>query len=172
MSGPDEPDLPPEACQAILAAPGFAPDFALGVACSAQAVTRIVFLPPQTRLLSPQQPVAVMAAYQLSAWLADPRYRFDLPLAPAGTAFRQRVWQAIADIPCGETRSYGALARQLDSAARAVGQACGDNPYPVVVPCHRVVAAGGRLGGFNHARRGWLLAAKEWLLAHERQPFA
>lgn len=161
MSGPDRADA---GCRAVLAAPGFC----LGVACTASVVTRIEFLPPETGLHEPQLPLAMQVVSQLSAWLADPHYRLDLPLAPAGTPFRQRVWQAIAAIPCGETRSYSALARQLDSSARAVGQACGDNPYPLIVPCHRVVAADGGLGGFNHARSGWLLDAKRWLLAREQ----
>ena len=71
-----------------------------------------------------------------------------MPLAPAGSGFRQRVWQAMQAIPVGETRSYGALARALGSAPRAVGGACGANPIPILIPCHRVVAGGG-LGGYS-----------------------
>jgi methylated-DNA-[protein]-cysteine S-methyltransferase len=70
-------------------------------------------------------------------------------------------------IPRGETRTYGEVATTLGSAARAVGQACGENRLPIVIPCHRVVAAGG-IGGFGHARGGYLLEAKRWLLGHER----
>lgn len=153
--------------QAIFTTPGLA----LGVACTAGAgagaVTRLEFLPPATPAYPPQTALATEVLRQLRYWLDAPAYRFDLPLAPAGTPFRQRVWQAIAAIPCGQTRSYGDLARQLDSAPRAVGQACGDNPYPIIVPCHRVTAANGKLGGFNHASEGWLLATKHWLLARE-----
>ncbi len=72
----------------------------------------------------------------------------DLPLAPAGSTFRQRVWRAMRAIPAGETRSYGALAGALGSAPRAVGGACGANPIPILIPCHRVVASGG-LGGYS-----------------------
>ncbi len=72
----------------------------------------------------------------------------DLPLAPAGSAFRQRVWRAMRAIPVGETRSYGAVAQALGSAARAVGGACGANPIPILIPCHRVVAGSG-LGGYS-----------------------
>jgi methylated-DNA-[protein]-cysteine S-methyltransferase len=90
----------------------------------------------------------------------------DLPLAPAGTAFRQRVWAAMRAIPPGSTRSYGDLARELGSAARAVGQACGANPIPILIPCHRVTGAGGRLGGFSG---GEGTATKRWLLEHERR---
>ena len=72
----------------------------------------------------------------------------DLPLAPAGSAFRQRVWRRMQEIPPGETQSYGALARALGSAPRAVGGACGANPIPILIPCHRVVAGAG-LGGYS-----------------------
>ncbi len=87
----------------------------------------------------------------------------DLPLAPAGSAFRQRVWRAMRAIPVGETRSYGAVAQALGSAARAVGGACGANPIPILIPCHRVVAGGG-LGGYSG---GTGLATKVALLKLE-----
>ncbi|MBI4756713.1 MAG: methylated-DNA--[protein]-cysteine S-methyltransferase [Betaproteobacteria bacterium] len=149
-----------EDCQAVVAAPGFA----LGVRCTGSHITEIRFLPPQPEMPA-TTPLAAEAASQLRAWLADPDFAFDLPLAAAGTAFQNRVWGQVLAIPRGATRSYGELARALDSAPRAVGQACGANPYPVVVPCHRVVAAGGT-GGFAHSREGPLLDIKHWLLAH------
>ena len=74
---------------------------------------------------------------------------FELPLAPAGTPFQQAVWRAMSEIPAGQTRSYGELAAAVGSAARAVGGACGANPIPIIVPCHRVLAAGGALGGYS-----------------------
>jgi len=86
---------------------------------------------------------------QLDAYFAGRPTAFDVPLAPAGTPFQRRVWRAMAAIPYGEVRTYGGLAAPLGSAARAVGMACGANPIPIVVPCHRVVAAGGRLGGYS-----------------------
>tara|TARA_R110002126_G_scaffold5452_13_gene28788 strand:- start:4220 stop:4738 length:519 start_codon:yes stop_codon:yes gene_type:complete len=89
------------------------------------------------------------AARQLTAYFDGALTAFDLPLAPAGSAFRKRVWQAMADIPYGETRTYGDLARSAGSAARAVGGACGANPIPVILPCHRVVAANGGAGGYS-----------------------
>ncbi|NJA88277.1 methylated-DNA--[protein]-cysteine S-methyltransferase [Rhodocyclus tenuis] len=113
--------------------------------------------------------LAAESARQLKAWLADPRVRFDLPLAPRGTPFQHRVWATIAAIPRGDTRTYGAIAGELHSAARAVGQACGANPLPIIVPCHRVIAANGGLGGFARAEGGFLLDVKRWLLQHERQ---
>ena len=76
------------------------------------------------------------------------RCDFDLPLAPAGSPFRTRVWAALRAIPYGETRTYGDLAAALGSAARAIGQANGANPIPILIPCHRVVAGNG-LGGYS-----------------------
>ena len=144
-----------------------APFGALGVRTGEHAVAEIRILPPGTQAVRPGNPLAERACAQLAAWLADPAAGFDLPLAPAGTGFQRRVWRAIAAIPRGKTRTYGEIAKRLASAPRAVGQACGRNPYPLVVPCHRVVAADGSLGGFANARGGWLLEAKRWLLAHE-----
>lgn len=153
---------------AILSAPGFA----LGVYCSDSEVLGIQFLPPQYERM-PDCPLAMEVARQLHAWLKDPAIKFDLPLQAAGTPFRRKVWAEISAIPRGETRSYGDLARAIGSAPRAVGGACGDNPFPIVVPCHRVVAQGtsfnGGLGGFNHAKDGLFMDIKRWLLQHERR---
>ncbi len=86
----------------------------------------------------------------------------DLP----GTAFQQRVWQALLRIPAGETRSYGVLAAELGSSAQAVGNACRSNPVPIVIPCHRVVAVNG-MGGYAGATAGYKMQIKRWLLQHE-----
>lgn len=94
-------------------------------------------------------PLLDRAAVQLREYFAGRRAAFDLPLAPVGTPFQRRVWAAIAKIPHGRTATYGELARRLSSGARAVGMACGRNPIPIIVPCHRVVAADGRLGGYS-----------------------
>lgn len=146
-----------------------APGFALGVRCDGSAVTGIVFLAAQAE--SPAtSPLATETVRQLRAYLRNPDFCFDLPLAPGGTGFRRRVWDAISAIPKSEARTYGELARDLATAPRAVGQACGANPLPVVVPCHRVVASDGTLGGFAHSRGGLLLDIKRWLLNHEGWP--
>jgi methylated-DNA-[protein]-cysteine S-methyltransferase len=142
-----------------------APTFSLGIRCSEDDIQSIDYLEP----CAPQAPqllLAKEAVRQLRAYLKDPKFVFSLPLAPAGTGFQRRVWAGIADIPSGGTITYGALAQAIGSAPRAVGNACGANPYPLVVPCHRVVAAGG-LGGFARQRGGFLLDVKRWLLAHE-----
>ena len=152
---------------AIVAAPGFA----LGVRCSDDEIIAIDFLEAQPEV-APTSPLAAEAVRQLRAYLADPAFAFGLPLRPAGTAFQRRVWGEIVAIPNGETRCYGQLAKNLKNAPRAVGQACGANPYPVVVPCHRVVAADGGLGGFARERGGFLLDIKRWLLKHEGGEFA
>ncbi len=89
------------------------------------------------------------AAGQLAEYFAGRRRDFDLPLAPAGSPFQRRAWAELGRIPYGATVSYGTLARRLGSAAQAVGQACGANPLPIVIPCHRVLAAGGALGGYS-----------------------
>ena len=89
------------------------------------------------------------AAAELAAYFAGEPYSFDLPVAPAGTAHDRKVWRAMQDIPHGGTRSYGEIARAIGSAAQAVGNACGRNPIPIVIPCHRIVAAGGRIGGYS-----------------------
>ncbi len=102
------------------------------------------------------------AATQLAAYFDGRLRTFSLPLAPAGTPFQQRVWQGISAIPFGRTATYGGLAETVDSMARAVGQACGANPIPIIVPCHRVVARDG-LGGWSGGR----LADKRILLELE-----
>lgn len=154
----------PEAAhyQAIVAAPGFA----LGINCDEDEINGIEFLPPQPAR-APDSPLAAEAVRQIEAYLAAPDFDFNLPLRPAGTAFQRRVWGAIAAIPLGQVATYGDVARQLANAPRAVGQACGANPYPLVVPCHRVIATGGGLGGFNRQGGGFLLDVKRWLLRHE-----
>lgn len=141
--------------------------FSLGILCTGDEITGIDYLPPGTAARSPALPLAHEAVRQLRAWLADPRHVFTLPLAAAGTLFQRRVWAAIAAIPCGDTLGYGELAARIGSGARAVGNACGANPYPIMVPCHRVVAAEHKLGGFARRREGWLLEVKRWLLHHE-----
>jgi methylated-DNA-[protein]-cysteine S-methyltransferase len=102
----------------------------------------------------------------IKRYMADARAGFDLPIELQGTPFQQRVWRALSAIPVGETLTYGQLAERIGSGARAVGNACRANPCPLVVPCHRVVAAKG-LGGFAGERSGQRLQIKRWLLRHE-----
>ena len=109
------------------------------------------------------------AKRQLDAYFDGRLKRFDLPLKPAGSRFQQAVWTRMRAIPYGAARTYGELAKSLGSVARAVGGACGKNPIPIVVPCHRVVGQGGRLGGYSGgdglATKRALLALEGYLLA-------
>jgi methylated-DNA-[protein]-cysteine S-methyltransferase len=114
-------------------------------------------------------PPAWLAA-PFAAYFDDPRRRIELPTRLRGTAFQRRVWRRIAAVPAGATCTYGELAQDVGSAARAIGGACRANPCPLVVPCHRVVARAG-LGGFAGDVDGRLLAMKRRLLAHERHVF-
>lgn len=109
-------------------------------------------------------PLLARVSAQLGEYFAGRRTTFDLPLAPPGDAFQQRVWAQLREIPYGETRSYGQLARALGQpgAAQAVGNANGANPISVVVPCHRVIGSDGSLTGYAGG-----LERKRWLLAHE-----
>ena len=143
--------------------------FALvGIRTEGDALAEIVYLPRSAGTLAPANALAERACVQIEKYAADPGYRFRLPLKPVGTAFQRRVWDMIAAIPCGQTRRYGDIARLLRSGPRAVGQACGTNYFPLVIPCHRVVAAGG-LGGFAHTSGGYLIEVKRRLLLHETQ---
>ncbi len=138
----------------------------LGIRTEGDVLAEITFLPKSGRAFAPLDRLAARACAQIERYLEDPEFRFDLPIASQGTPFQRRIWGAIAAIDPGRTRSYGEIARDLGSSPRAVGQACGANPVPLVVPCHRVLAAGG-LGGFAHHEGGFHLSVKRWLLAHE-----
>jgi methylated-DNA-[protein]-cysteine S-methyltransferase len=131
-----------------------------------ERVAEICYLPPSVATRAPANRLAERAARQLEAYRANPDTVFDLPLLIEGTDFQRRLWQALCEIPRGKTLTYGELAKRLGAEPRAIGQACGDNRLPIVIPCHRVVAANG-IGGFAHATSGYLLEAKRWLLAHE-----
>lgn len=140
----------------------------LGISTDGAHVTGIRFLAPSHAAHAPRRDsIAHLACVQIQAYLDNPGFAFDLPLRLSGTRHRLEVWEAMQRIPAGEVRTYGEIAREVRSSARAVGGACGANPIPLVVPCHRIVAAGG-LGGFMGARDdGFELSVKRWLLGHE-----
>ena len=94
-------------------------------------------------------PLLAEARRQIQAYFAGELTAFDLPVAPSGTAHQQKVWRAMQDIAFGDYRSYGDLSAAIGSSPRAVGTACGKNPIPIVIPCHRVLAAGGQIGGYS-----------------------
>jgi methylated-DNA-[protein]-cysteine S-methyltransferase len=144
-----------------------APFGKVGIRAAGARVREIVYLPGDTASAHSDDPLVREAAAQIRAYFADASMRFDLPLDAAGTPFQQRVWQGICRIGAGHVWTYGQLAREIGSVPRAVGQACGSNPLPIVIPCHRVVAAGG-IGGFaHHPGEGFYRNVKRWLLAHE-----
>lgn len=143
-----------------------APFAVLGIRTSGAWLTDIEYLPVGSPTLAPLDRLSERVCRQLERYLDDPAYRFNLPFEYRGTPFQCAVWKAIASIPPGATRRYSDLARVLRTAPRAVGNACGANRIPIVIPCHRVVAAQG-LGGFMRSRDGFPLDIKKWLLDHE-----
>lgn len=129
-------------------------------------LAEIRYVDDTTRRASDDTPLLRRAERQLAEFFAGRRHSFDLPLVPARTAFQQKVREAMQRIPYGQTRSYGELAHEAGGAPRAIGQACGANPLPLVVPCHRVVGAVG-LGGYSGGKG---LETKRFLLALESRP--
>jgi methylated-DNA-[protein]-cysteine S-methyltransferase len=150
------------------------PKMKVAVATRDENVVEIRFLPVSSVVVAPRSALAERAARQLERYRDDPDAKFDLPLQVEGSPLQRRVWNAMCAIPRGRTRTYGELAHELGAHfpvdARAIGQACGDNRLPIVIPCHRIVAADG-LGGFGHSTGGYLLEVKRWLLMHEAPAF-
>ncbi len=107
------------------------------------------------------------ARAQLFAYFDGSRTEFALPLAPPGTAYQRRVWNALCAIPYGATRTYAEIAARAGGAARSVGQANGNNPIPILIPCHRVTKKDGSISGYR-----WGFARKRALLARERNASA
>lgn len=135
------------------------------IASDGQAITELAFGARQLEGAEKPTELTNRAANQIQEYFAGKRTAFDLPLAPRGTAFQQRVWEALRAIPYGETRSFSQIAEAIGSpgAQRAVGKANNKNPIPIVIPCHRVVGANGKSGGC-----GGGLKVKEFLLSLER----
>lgn len=138
----------------------------LRILASEHGIREIAFVDSAETPAAPS-PLTETCREQLSAYLKGELCDFDVPLDPQGTPFQQRVWQALARIPFGETRSYAEIARDIDNlkAVRAVGAANGRNPLPIVVPCHRVIGRDGTLTGYAGG-----LERKAWLLELERTP--
>jgi len=113
---------------------------------------------------SDSTPLLDRARAQLRAYCDGDLTRFDLPMRVAGSSLQKRVCAAMAEIPFGETRTYGEIAEQVGASPQAVGQACGGNPLPILIPCHRVMGADGKLVGFSGAGG---VETKVALLRHE-----
>lgn len=131
------------------------------------AVRYLDRLPPEDAESGAPPPVVGQAVEELRAYFEGTLRVFSVPVVLQGTPFQKRVWQAVAGIPCGETRTYQQIARAVsgEGAVRAVGLANGSNPVPILVPCHRVIGSDGSLTGY-----GGGLWRKAWLLAHEGRP--
>lgn len=130
------------------------------------ALTRIAIESGREAEIQPETALLRESVAQLRAYFAGTLTEFDVPLTPSATPRGQVLRDAIRSIGYGDTLGYGALARQASSGARAIGQACARNPFPIIIPCHRVLAAGGELGAYS---AGDGPATKAWLLAHEHR---
>ena len=142
------------------------PGIKIGLIFSGQLLTKFDFIPASVKTLKPVDRFSIEAVQQIQAYFKDPSHNFELKFQLHGTPFQQRVWQELIKIPMGQTLRYGDIAKRLKTAARAVGNACRENPLPIIVPCHRVVAASG-LGGFMGSQQGIEMSIKQWLLQHE-----
>lgn len=144
-----------------------APFATLGVLADDDCLIAIHFLPTRVAAKSPNtNTIAHLAVVELMQYLENPKHKFSVPIKMNGTKHQIDVWHAMQKIAAGKTLTYGDVAEKIQSSPRAVGTACGRNPVPIIVPCHRIVAANG-LGGFMGGREGDPLAIKRWLLTHE-----
>lgn len=140
----------------------------LDIVTDGEVVTGVTYLPRNTTVRDPHDRAAELACREVERYLADPAYGFGrLRYRLEGTVFQRRVWREIEKLFPLKTITYGGLAQRISSAARAVGGACGSNPVPLFVPCHRVLAASGGLGGFMGGKDDFPLSVKRWLLRHE-----
>jgi methylated-DNA-[protein]-cysteine S-methyltransferase len=139
---------------------------AVGICMRHGKLAGVEYLDSADGIYREEAPGLSLVLQKIERYIEDARSDLALDLELDGTPFQRRVWQALRAIPSGRTLTYGELAQRIGSGARAVGNACRANPCPLVVPCHRVVAAKG-LGGFAGERSGRKLEIKRWLLHHE-----
>jgi len=139
----------------------------LGILDNGKVIQAVNFLYDTTTPRKAKSSLAKETARQLNQFFLDPGYKFNLPLTEAITPFQIKVRQALLRIPVGKTMTYGNVAKTIASSARAIAGGCRRNPLPIIVPCHRIVAANG-LGGFSGELDGQPLANKKWLIEHER----
>ncbi len=139
----------------------------LSISATPDAITGLRFIDQADNTGTPATPLLQSACRQLTEYFEGKRRHFELPLAPQGTPFQQSVWQALLTIPHGECRSYKDIAGLIDNpnAVRAVGLANSRNPIAIIIPCHRVIGASGRLVGYAGG-----IVRKSWLLQHEVHP--
>ncbi len=140
---------------------------AVGICTQDDFLTEVALLPSAQVEEPSSDGFTQHVASQISQYFSNPQTSLNVPFAVKGTPFQKRVWQAIADIPCGQTLTYGELAAKVNSGPRAVANVCGANQVPLFIPCHRVVAKNG-LGGFMRGTENGL-KVKKWLLSHEKK---
>lgn len=138
----------------------------LGIQMDGSAISRLFFLEEDATEVKPRNAAAKRAAEAVKCYLENPQKPPAISIDLKGTQFQQKVWHALQQLKPGQVVSYGELAKRLGSGARAVGNACRNNPVPILVPCHRVVAKNS-MGGFSGKQSGLMMAIKTWLLAHE-----
>jgi len=138
----------------------------LGVLMAGAMLIRLDYIGSRTVLKPASTPPGRQVTRQLENYFNNPKSVFSLPFELRGTDFQLRVWNALTHIKSGETIAYGELADRLQSGARAVGNACRNNPVSIIVPCHRVVAVSG-IGGYSGKTDGREVNRKKWLLGHE-----
>lgn len=138
----------------------------LSLMARGNALMSVDFLDDNAERREPRSPFLRAAVAWLRSYFQEPGMVFDLALSDAGTAYQRSIWTALKAIPSGEARTYAQLARRVGGSARSVAAACKANPWPIIVPCHRVIASDG-LGGYCGTTRGRALEIKRWLLWHE-----
>jgi len=138
----------------------------LGLQFENQQLVASEYLPADSKSFAVNSLPVSQVSEQVYAYCENPGFQFSLKLNPPGTDFQQRVWRQLRAIPSGEVMTYGEVAKKLGSSPRAVGNACRANHIPLIIPCHRVIAASG-LGGFAGHRSGYFLDIKRHLLRHE-----
>lgn len=140
----------------------------MGVIIENNRVAKLDYLPSGATLIHPQSLVARQVATEIRQYFCDPQFKFNLEILLQGTVLQKKIWHELQKIPVGTTKTYGELARKLGTGPRVVGNACGRNPVPIIIPCHRVVAAsslGGYCGGKDSER---FMEIKKLLLKHEK----
>lgn len=142
----------------------------LGITTSDIELLKINFLPEASELLKPQHAFVQFVTEELAAYFENSKHPFNIPLHIEGSDYQRKVWAALQNIKSGETLTYGSLAKKLQSGPRAIGFACRTNRIPIIIPCHRIVAAN-HLGGFSGQRAGSFTVMKQWLLAHEHATY-
>lgn len=141
-------------------------DVRLGLTFVGEHISEIDFVGPKQHYTLSKSVTVQDVMSQLQEYFLDPKTMFSLEIDVSGTPFQKRVWRQLQQIPAGETRTYGELAKRMHTSPRAVGAACRSNPLPIIIPCHRVVAANG-MGGFMGKQSGRAMMIKQWLLRHE-----